>query len=409
MSTDQREFKNIKYCFISYEYPPNGGGIATYVKNAANILSSQGVNVTVITALNDNPVKQKVFNIIYCDTQRYNLVATLVLKFAKRLHLFGLLDYLFFQIRLLKTFTRLYKQEKFDYLELPDYLGDGFLINLFKRFLFYKLIVITRLHSSTLVIGKFYKLERGSKYIGIRIGELVNYKFSHHLIAPSDLLIKISKEFTNKNIIKFPLFIDQELLINKPNTHQNSIIRIIYPNRLQDGKGAEIFLKAALKIIEKFPDSEYIFAGADTLSAKDNKSMYHHLLLKIPEKYRKHFKFTGGLQREYLLQYLSKSDICVIPSYYDNYPYTCLEAMSLRIPVIASSDTGTEEIIKEFNCGLVFKNGSEEDLSKKLITLINDNESRVKLGNNGRDAIVKELNPNLLASKYLELLKSFKQ
>lgn len=409
MISDQKKIKSLKYCFISYEYPPNGGGIATYVKNAADVLSKHGVDVTVITALNENPVNPENFNIYYCDTQRYNRIASFLLRLSKKFHLFGLFDYLFFQIRLLRTFSKLNKKSNFDFLELPDYLGDGFLINLFKRLLFPKLIVITRLHSSTLIIGKYYKLERGSKYLGIRIGEYINYKFSHHLIAPSKLLIDLSKSIVSKEIIKFPLFIDQELLRNKSEIKEENILRVIYPNRLQDGKGAEIFLKAALKIVDKFPDAQFIFAGADTLSSMDKKSMYQYLLSKIPEKHFSNFKFTGGLKREFLLKYLSQSNICVIPSYYDNYPYTCLEAMSFGVPVIASSNTGTEEIINEYNCGLVFKNGSDDDLARKLTTLINDNSSRIKLGKNGIDAIARDLNPNTLTKNYIELLGSFKK
>ena len=61
-----------------------------------------------------------------------------------------------------------------------------------------------------------------------------------------------------------------------------------------------------------------------------------------------------------------KADICVIPSFFDNSPYTVYEAMVNGKIVVASSTGGIPEIIGDSANGFLFTNSDVIDLSNKL-------------------------------------------
>ena len=60
----------------------------------------------------------------------------------------------------------------------------------------------------------------------------------------------------------------------------------------------------------------------------------------------------------------------MIPSLSDSFPTTLLEAMSMKIPVVASNVGGIPFIIEDGKSGLLFERGNPTDLSEKVITAL---------------------------------------
>ena len=61
------------------------------------------------------------------------------------------------------------------------------------------------------------------------------------------------------------------------------------------------------------------------------------------------------------------SDICIIPSLFDNSPNTVYEAMANGKIVVASSVGGIPEIIGRTENGFLFDSTNVNDLAEKLI------------------------------------------
>jgi glycosyltransferase involved in cell wall biosynthesis len=58
-------------------------------------------------------------------------------------------------------------------------------------------------------------------------------------------------------------------------------------------------------------------------------------------------KVIGALPRENLKQYYHSADICCFPSWFENAPIVCLEAMACGSIVIGSSNSGMAEVIRD--------------------------------------------------------------
>ena len=81
---------------------------------------------------------------------------------------------------------------------------------------------------------------------------------------------------------------------------------------------------------------------------------------------------------------LRESDIMLLPSNWEGFPLTILEAMSHSLPVIATDVGGvSESVIENFN-GLLVPPQDYRSWKSKLSLLILDDALRLRLGSNGR-------------------------
>ena len=83
-----------------------------------------------------------------------------------------------------------------------------------------------------------------------------------------------------------------------------------------------------------------------------------------------HIKIYGQYDPSELPEILSKTDLAVIPSRSENYPFVVRECLHAGVPVIASNVGGIPEIIKNGENGLLFESGNFHDLAAKLTLII---------------------------------------
>jgi glycosyltransferase involved in cell wall biosynthesis len=110
---------------------------------------------------------------------------------------------------------------------------------------------------------------------------------------------------------------------------------------------------------------------------------------------------------------LIQSDVCVIPypsnkfHFFHSMPAKLFDYMAAGKPVISTNLKEVGDIIRSNNCGLVARDWNEFEVH--LERLYKDRELAAKLGNNGRVAVEKYFNYELLAEMFLEnLIQQFK-
>lgn len=92
-----------------------------------------------------------------------------------------------------------------------------------------------------------------------------------------------------------------------------------------------------------------------------------------PEHYRKLAARMGVAGRVHFLgpqmdvrPFLAAADAFLLPSWYDPFPNACLEAWACGLPVIASTATGTAELIRPGENGAVCRAGDYLDLLQQM-------------------------------------------
>ena len=96
-----------------------------------------------------------------------------------------------------------------------------------------------------------------------------------------------------------------------------------------------------------------LLAGADTSGAPDGGSLQSYLVSLLTPAERGSVRFLGRLRPEALGEEYAGAAVCVVPSLWENYPNTCIEAMLHARPVVVSDNGGMAEMIGETEAGLV--------------------------------------------------------
>jgi glycosyltransferase involved in cell wall biosynthesis len=398
--------------FLSKEYPPETGwgGIGTYVYNIAHALSDRGHSVHIITLAYKSSPEHKEQKIgkgsIHIHRIRPVRFPTPILNYL----FLRSLEIIKFNIAIILKIRELLKKENIDVIEAPEWRSEAFLLSFLKP---KDIPLVIKCHSPTILLNEIYKNPSTLDSRLVEWIERTTIQNADLVASPSRNLAgiiadKIGIKREDIKIIPNPL--DTEIFSPSPPTlpsHKEGEFKVLFVGRLDRLKGAHTLISAIPLILKQIPDVLFIFAGRDTNTAPDNSSMKSYLENLIHSKIRGRVIFTGGVERSGLVNYYRESDICVVPSFYENFPNTALEAMSCGKAVVASNTGGIPEVIDDGISGLLAKTGDADDLANKVISLLKDNKMRERLGINARKRIEDSYSKDVIAKMVVAAYKEF--
>jgi len=150
------------------------------------------------------------------------------------------------------------------------------------------------------------------------------------------------------------------------------------------------------KVLEKMPDVHFYWAGDGT---------YRNQVLPLLEKYE-NFHWLGSLEYpDKVREFLTEIDVYALISGIDMSPLTLQEAQLMEKPVVATNVGGIPEIMKDGETGYLIKKNSPEELFEKLSILLNDEGKARKMGEGGKEFVIKNFNWNKICNAFLNHLK----
>lgn len=108
--------------------------------------------------------------------------------------------------------------------------------------------------------------------------------------------------------------------------------------------------------------------------------------------------FLGSINQNGLPKYLWASDVFCRPSLSEGLGNSFLEAMAAGAPIIGTNVGGIPDFLKDGETGL-FCNNDPKDIAKKIKIILDDQELRNKLINNGKKIVEEKYDWNLIAEK----------
>ncbi len=150
---------------------------------------------------------------------------------------------------------------------------------------------------------------------------------------------------------------------------------ITYVGRLEERKGIKTLLEAIAQVddpriqavIVGGPVSEKPFLSWSSLTEEPFKS-YADLIDQLG--IASQVTFTGGKPQEQLSKYYSAADVTVIPSYYEPFGMTAIEAMACGSSVIASRVGGLKTSVIENEVGALFEPRNVQQLAEQIKILL---------------------------------------
>lgn len=136
-------------------------------------------------------------------------------------------------------------------------------------------------------------------------------------------------------------------------------------------KRQEDLLKAAMNILKTFPLVTFIIVGRGPLDQKLRETACN---LGIS----KNVIFTGFVDNLY--EVMQTFDIFVMSSIYEGFGISLVEAMALGKPAVVTRVGGMPEVIEDGVSGLWAEPRAPEDLARKILTLLTNDDLRKTMG-----------------------------
>ena len=146
---------------------------------------------------------------------------------------------------------------------------------------------------------------------------------------------------------------------------------VLYVGRIEPRKGVESLIRAWRDVVGSRPRARLRLAGADTSGAPDGGSMKAWLLELLGDT-RDTVDFLGRLGSGALGEEYARASLCVAPSLWENFPNTCIEAMSHGRPVLVGDAGGMKEMIGGTPAGETFISGDERDLARQMGAILDE-------------------------------------
>jgi len=176
---------------------------------------------------------------------------------------------------------------------------------------------------------------------------------------------------------------------------------ILYLGRLHPIKGVDRLIRAFEIVLKEIDNCVLIVAGPD-----DGSLLKLKILVKDLELCKKVI-FTGPLYGRDKSTAYCDSDVYVLPSYYEAFPMTVLEAWAFKKPVIVTEDCGMKDLLRD--SGLVVQQ-NPYDLATAMKEYLHQDSLRHLHGQNGYNKLKENLSVQKTAQNvehlYREVVKS---
>ncbi|MDD5584319.1 MAG: glycosyltransferase family 4 protein [Candidatus Omnitrophica bacterium] len=395
---------NICYIAIDYHRKEGGGGIASYLKSVSQNLTASGHTVIIIAKaaahehVSIDTTGAKVYAVEFGNIHYYVHKIPFI---GKRIS--AIICQLEWSLSAWLSVKKILKKNPIDVIESSE---AG---NLFITLFLARIPLIIKTHGSYVTMSKF----SGEKiYLGHKISRAVEcwcLRKCSCIVAPShfqaqeiadELRIPKDKVRVIPNPIN-PDFIQQSLNLGS----RKDADTILYTGRLEYRKGILWLLRSIPYVIEQYPDAKFIFAGGYHMS------LSRKLIQKAVDEHHiaQYLDFKGHLEWDEIHELYQTSSIFVLPSYFETFSISCIEAMIFGLPVVTTRAGALPETVVDNVTGILVEPNNAQELARAIVRLLRSPELRARMGEAGRQHVLANFAPEKISAQTLALYEHVKK
>ena len=179
---------------------------------------------------------------------------------------------------------------------------------------------------------------------------------------------------------------------------------ILFMGRINKQKGLDILVEAFRKLTQDHKDLYLVIAGPDNNYKAELESYLHnHNLLSRTI-------FPGMLTGKNKLAAYNDADMFALPSHFESFGMSIVEAMACGKPVVVSNKVGIYKDIEEYNAGVV-TSLNPEDVYKGMKRILDSQEFSNTISSNGIKLVKGKFSIDAVADMmiraYKEIISSY--
>jgi glycosyltransferase involved in cell wall biosynthesis len=169
---------------------------------------------------------------------------------------------------------------------------------------------------------------------------------------------------------------------------------LLFVGRIDWNKQIEKLVESMPLVLKTFQHAKLVIVGPDYANCANQ-------LLRLAEqlKVKNSLVVTGKVSADELKRFYSAADVFLLPSSYEGFGLSMIEAMASKIPVIASSAGGPGDILKHGVHAWLLENVTPESVYRAVRTVLANQSLRETLVSNGFSLVKEEYTWEKVAGK----------
>ncbi len=160
--------------------------------------------------------------------------------------------------------------------------------------------------------------------------------------------------------------------------------------RITPQKGPFDFVRMARALADLVPGVHLLWCGDGEM-----RTEVEELARELGIDGRLHFL---GFRTD-VLDVMAAMDLFILTSYWEGLPYTVLDAMALRKPVVATAAVGTRDIVQDGVTGVLTPVGEPEAAAAAAARLLSSREEALAMGTAGREVILRRYSQEAMVKR----------
>ena len=171
---------------------------------------------------------------------------------------------------------------------------------------------------------------------------------------------------------------------------------VLYVGRLRTRKAVAVLLEAIAAIGARRPDLRLVIAGdGEQGAALRQRAAKSDLQGRV--------EFAGALSREAIAECYRQAAVLCLPSIYEGFPVTIVEAMGAGLPVVATRVAGVPEAVDDGVTGLLVDPEDAAALAAALERVLEDVDARRRMGRAARSEFERSFTIGVVTDAHLKL------
>ena len=173
---------------------------------------------------------------------------------------------------------------------------------------------------------------------------------------------------------------------------------IVGVGRLNPQKNFSLFLEIAALVKRASPQARFLIAGT---GSEETELRAKAASMGIADS----VVFAGYVadaRRVY-----AAANVLLMPSQFEGLPMTLLEAMAMRLPVVASRLDGMAEVIEDGRDGFLVAPGNAAGFADRVVSLIHDPEQATSIGSEARKKVEREFSSSRMVAEIEAVYERF--
>ncbi|MGH7137568.1 MAG: glycosyltransferase family 4 protein [Pirellulales bacterium] len=390
----------MKIALLSYEYPPDTGygGIGSYTFHQARGLAELGHEVTVFCG-SARPARMLVRHEdgVRVVRLRPSLPEGWERDF-ERDQMWWTRGRMRNAVTMAAGLEELSAHHSFDVVEAPECGAEAALIAARGDW-----PLVIRFHSPAEMIMPLYDVRQRDQLLSRFVERLGIFGATRHTACSEYLALEAQRRF---QLPRVPTVIHNGLDLAWFDTLSQSAApqRVAVPRgntivffgaRLERRKGADLLADIMAPVLDEYPVS-FVVAGVD-----NHQGIRASLARRLGRPRAGSFHYLGKVELDAVRLWLAEAAICLIPSRWENCPYSCLEAMATGTAVVASRVGGLPELVEDGATGLLVEMDDVPSFQSAVRRLVGDPSYAERLGQAARRRVEERFSARRMAEDSL--------